>query len=87
MASAPPLPLLKTHYLTTTKMSLVGIDDIDLASFIRPALTTLRQPLRQIGQLAFDMLQQLLNDKAVTGTTEAVSLRLIKRVSSGKVLL
>ena len=68
-------------------MSLVGIDDIDLASFIRPALTTLRHPLRQIGQLAFDMLQQLLNDKAATGTTETVSLRLIKRVSSGKALL
>ena len=66
------------------QMSLVGIDDIDLASFIQPTLTTLRQPRRQIGTLAFQMLQQMLNHEIDTGVTESISLRLIKRASSGK---
>lgn len=66
------------------QMSLVGIDDIDLASFIRPTLTTLRQPRRQIGILAFDMLQQMLNHEVPTGMTESISLRLIERASSGR---
>jgi len=67
------------------QMSLVGIDDIDLASFIRPTLTTLRQPRRQIGTLAFQMLQQLLDNEVDTGVIETISLRLIKRASSGRV--
>lgn len=67
------------------QMSLVGIDDIDLASFIRPSLTTLRQPRRQIGKIAFEMLQQLLSKEIDTGTTQSISLRLVKRASSGKV--
>lgn len=65
------------------QMSLVGIDDIDLASFIRPSLTTLRQPRRQIGIIAFDMLQQLLNKEVDSGSNRSISLRLIKRASSG----
>jgi len=67
------------------QMSLVGIDDIDLASFIRPTLTTLRQPRRQIGTLAFQMLQQLLDNEVDTCVIETISLRLIKRASSGRV--
>lgn len=67
------------------QMSIIGIDDIDLASFIRPSLTTLRQPRRQIGRLAFEMLQQLLRGDTAQGTTESISPRLIKRASSGPV--
>lgn len=79
--------LQESNISVPAQMSLVGIDDIDLASFIRPTLTTLRQPRRQIGQLAFDMLQQLLNNEVDSGTIESISLRLIKRTSSDSVPL
>lgn len=68
------------------QMSLVGIDDIDFASFTRPTLTTLRQPRRQIGRMAFDMLQDLLNGRDGIATAQSISLRLITRASSGRVL-
>ncbi len=38
-------------------MSVVGFDDVSLARFITPTLTTLRQPVEQLGQL---LIQQLL---------------------------
>ena len=76
--------LQESNISVPEQMSLVGIDDIDLASFIRPPLTTLRQPRRQIGAIAFDTLQELLNKEVDTGTTKSISLRLIRRASSGK---
>ncbi len=37
-------------------ISIVGFDDIPEAEWIRPALTTVRQPLREMGRLAVEML-------------------------------
>lgn len=67
------------------QISLVGIDDIDLASFIRPALTTLRQPREHMGRIAFEMLQQMLNNEIESGIVKSISLRLIRRASTGRV--
>lgn len=66
------------------QISLVGIDDIDLARFIRPSLTTLRQPRRQVGRMAFESLQEMLDAEAVGGTDKSISLRLMRRASTGK---
>ncbi|PYE85365.1 LacI family DNA-binding transcriptional regulator [Pseudoroseicyclus aestuarii] len=41
-------------------LSLVGFDDISYASVLGPALTTVRQPLAQMGQTAVDRLLSLL---------------------------
>jgi len=43
-------------------LSIVGFDDIALASFINPALTTVAQPKEDIGSVAADLLvQRILN--------------------------
>lgn len=39
-------------------VALTGFDDIDFAGLAEPPLTTIRQPVEQIGQLAVDLLQQ-----------------------------
>lgn len=39
-------------------ISVVGVDDIGIAAFQQPALTTVRQPLRHMGEIA---AQQLIN--------------------------
>lgn len=45
-------------------LSVVGFDDVRLASFTNPPLTTIAQPKREIGTLAVDMLLARINDLA-----------------------
>jgi LacI family transcriptional regulator len=42
-------------------ISVIGFDDIPQASLIRPALTTVRQPLEKMGRVATQMLLELLS--------------------------
>jgi LacI family transcriptional regulator len=42
-------------------VSIVGFDDIPQASVIRPALTTINQPLEKMGRVAAQMLMDLLH--------------------------
>ncbi|MFN6563811.1 MAG: LacI family DNA-binding transcriptional regulator [Nostoc sp. ChiSLP01] len=46
-------------------LSLVGFDDIALCRYITPSLTTVCQPMLEIGRLAMQMLLDLLEDKSV----------------------
>lgn len=50
-------------------ISIVGFDDIELASYMDPALTTVHQPKDQMGKMAMWMLIDLLNGKSVTNVT------------------
>ena len=43
-------------------ISIIGFDDIPQAEMVRPALTTVRQPLRQMGGVAAQTLIDKLND-------------------------
>ncbi|MDQ4077605.1 MAG: LacI family transcriptional regulator [Chloroflexota bacterium] len=42
-------------------LSVIGFDDIEMASYTIPPLTTIRQPCFQLGQLAMGMLLDLIN--------------------------
>ncbi len=58
-------------------LSLIGFDDIAEAATVHPALTTVRQPLEQMGRIAARMLLQIINDptlvlQRVTLPTELV---------------
>lgn len=44
-------------------LSIVGFDDIELASYASPPLTTVAQPVRHIGTLAVDFLLELISGK------------------------
>jgi DNA-binding LacI/PurR family transcriptional regulator len=46
-------------------LSVVGFDDIDVAQFVSPALTTVRQPMLELGRHAMEMLLNLLNGNSV----------------------
>jgi DNA-binding LacI/PurR family transcriptional regulator len=45
-------------------MALVGNDDIDMASIIRPALSTVALPAREAGRLAVERLRRLIDGEA-----------------------
>jgi DNA-binding LacI/PurR family transcriptional regulator len=63
-------------------LSVVGVDDLFLASYTRPPLTTVQQPKQQIGRMAARILLELLSggkpDSHVTVTGQ-----LVVRRSSG----
>ena len=49
-------------------ISVVGFDDLFLASYMQPPLTTVRQPMRRMGQLAMEHLLQLASGSAPSQT-------------------
>jgi DNA-binding LacI/PurR family transcriptional regulator len=63
-------------------ISVVGFDDLFLASYTQPPLTTVRQPMRRMGQLAMESLFKLM-----LGTESEIRIRvdaeLIVRESTG----
>jgi DNA-binding LacI/PurR family transcriptional regulator len=62
-------------------ISVVGFDDLFIASYTQPLLTTIRQPRRQMGQMAMEMLLKLFADEEVETNIE-VSGELIVREST-----
>jgi DNA-binding LacI/PurR family transcriptional regulator len=65
-------------------VSVVGFDDIKEAAFQTPSLTTIRQPLQQMGELAVQLLlQQLRPSDGKTPPQVAVEPELIVRESTG----
>jgi DNA-binding LacI/PurR family transcriptional regulator len=43
---------------------VVGFDDIQSAAFLNPPLTTVRQPLREMGMIAAETLLRRVNQSA-----------------------
>ncbi len=62
-------------------VALVGFDDIELAAFA--ALTTIRQPMRQMGRLAAQALVQLLAKEPLPALAQELPLTLVVRGSCG----
>jgi len=46
-------------------VSVVGFDDLESAAYHNPSLTTIRQPLRQMGAVASRILLQRIRGQAV----------------------
>ena len=65
------------------ELSIVGFDDIEAASLVVPALTTVRQPLQTIVRTAVDLLYRLIDGHATSAVRIEVSTNLIVRASSG----
>jgi LacI family transcriptional regulator len=42
-------------------VSLIGFDDAQAASLVSPALTTVRQPLRELGRHGANLLMRLMD--------------------------
>lgn len=45
-------------------ISVTGYDDLDIASYVKPALTTIRQDLDLIGEKAFSMLTSMMMNRS-----------------------
>lgn len=63
-------------------VALVGFDDIPAASFATPALTTVHQPLYELGKMGCDRLVELIHGKT-DRVQEVVPIHLVVRESCG----
>ncbi len=63
-------------------LAVVGFDDIRLASFINPPLTTIAQPKYEMGRIATSMLLERINDPDMPPRQHTLKIELIVRRSS-----
>ena len=64
-------------------LSIVGFDDIEIASWTDPPLTTVRQPTEAMGRWAVEHLTEALGGNAVVDEHVTLEPALVVRGSSG----
>jgi len=67
------------------QLSVVGFDNVRLASFTNPPLTTIAQPIFEIGALATKMLLERIDDLEAPARIKTLDTELCVRHSSGPV--
>jgi LacI family transcriptional regulator len=65
-------------------LSVVGFDDIAEASWVTPALTTVRQPMREMGKAAVRMLMDMLREPDRPPTTMVLGSKLVVRDTTAR---
>ena len=66
-------------------LSVVGFDDSEQAAIVTPALTTVRQPLAEMGRMAVSLLLRMLENQRVEGLKVELATRLVIRESTAPV--
>src|SRR5829696_521131 len=64
-------------------LSVVGFDDVEYATIVTPALTTVRQPLAEMGRTAVSLLNRLLDRQRFETLHLELATRLVVRESTG----
>ena len=66
-----------------SEVVVVGWDDVMTARYVRPGLTTVRQPVQDLGALAADRLHDLITGSRPTGASRVLPTELVLRASCG----
>lgn len=64
-------------------LSVIGFDDIEIASYVQPPLTTVRQDMITIGKRVIELLDELIMDEQLTPPEAIIPTELIIRGSCG----
>jgi len=62
-------------------LAVVGYDDIPAAAYVDPPLTTMRQPMRKVGEIAARRLIELVNDPTLEREEILLKAELVRRRS------
>jgi DNA-binding LacI/PurR family transcriptional regulator len=65
------------------EVAIIGFDDIDMATVVSPMLTTIHQPMKQIGIAAAEKLIAFLNNQDIVEKQSVLTTHLIIRESCG----
>lgn len=63
-------------------IAVIGFDDIELAAYVKPALTTIRQPIYELGKTSSQVLLNIIDGKQKTPFHKLLDVKLIKRESA-----
>jgi len=64
------------------ELAVIGFDDIELASYVIPTLTTMAQPKQQMGRMAVELILDRINGQITQSRTIVLPPQLISRRSS-----
>jgi LacI family transcriptional regulator len=67
------------------ELSVVGFDDTFEASIVTPALTTVRQPLEEMGRMAVNLLRRQLQNQRIEALQVQLETKLVMRESTAPV--
>lgn len=73
--------LTERGYSIPDDVSLVGFDDIDMASYVKPALTTIAVPTKELGRIAVKIMLDKLESGREYPLTVNLPFRLVERES------
>jgi LacI family transcriptional regulator len=65
------------------QVAVTGFDDIPLARHLRTTLTTVRQPIREMGRTAFEVLYSMIKGERPPGRDIVLATELVRRESCG----
>ena len=63
-------------------LSVVGFDDLEAAEIVTPALTTIRQPIAEMGRMAASLLERLIEGQTIEAMHVELRTQLIVRDST-----
>jgi LacI family transcriptional regulator len=67
------------------ELSIAGFDDSEMSAIVTPALTTVRQPLAEMGRMAVSLLIRILENQRLEALHIELQTRLIVRGSTTRV--
>jgi LacI family transcriptional regulator len=65
------------------QVAVTGFDDLPMARHLRTSLTTVRQPIRELGTVAFELLFAMINRERPASRDVVLPTRLVRRESCG----
>ena len=75
----------KRRISASDDMSVIGMDDVSLASMMTPALTTIKQPFKEMSQKAVDMVIRQKEDNMVSDKKIVLEASLVIRETTAEV--
>jgi LacI family transcriptional regulator len=75
---------LREHgYKVPGDVAVTGFDDVSVARHVSPPLTTVRQPMQELGATAFDVLQSMINGERPAQRQVLLPVQVVYRTSCG----
>ncbi len=62
-------------------IGVMGFDDIEIGAYVMPSLTTIRQPIYELGKTAAEVLLKIINKEQKTPVHKLLNVELVKRES------